>query len=137
MKIEDIMTPNPERIRAQDPITKAINKLFEVDVRHLPVVNENDELVGMLSDRDLRSYVYDGDLGFQAPDEVSPQDLTTVGEIMQGDVLSANTEDEISEVITLMIDEKIGAVPIVDPIEGGLVGIISYIDILRLVETQI
>jgi acetoin utilization protein AcuB len=136
VNIEEIMTPNPERVRSDDSVASAINMLFEVDVRHLPVVNEDDELVGMLSDRDLRSYSVAGSMQYEGPGEISDGDAIAVGDIMQGDVISVGTDAEISDVIALMIDQKIGAVPVIDPLEGGLLGIVSYIDILRLAEDQ-
>lgn len=137
MRLEEIMTPNPERVRANDTLATAINKLFELDVRHLPVVNGNDELVGILSDRDLRSYALPGSIEYQGAADVSPGNSTAVSTVMQGDVISLGTDDDVSEAISLMIDQKIGAIPIVDPIEGGLVGIVSYIDVLRLAEERL
>lgn len=131
------MTPNPERVRANDTLATAINKLFELDVRHLPVVNGNDELVGILSDRDLRSYALAGSIEYQGAANVSPGNSTAVSSVMQGDVISLGTDDDVIEAISLMIDQKIGAIPIVDPIEGGLVGIVSYIDVLRLAEERL
>lgn len=137
MKIEEIMTPNPERVRAEDTVSDAINKLFEIDVRHLPVVNSDDEVVGMLSDRDLRAHMLDGRMEYEGPGEVSEEDALAVSDIMQGDVISLGTDASISDVIALMIDQKIGAIPVVDPIGGGLVGIVSYIDVLRFAEEQL
>lgn len=137
MKIEEIMTPNPESVRVTDTISTAINKLFELDARHLPVVNGDGELVGMLSDRDLRSHILDGRLSYESPDEVSPEDNIAVSDLMQGDVISLGTNADVSEAIALMIDQKIGAIPIVNPLDGGLLGIVSYIDVLRFAESQL
>ncbi len=51
----DLMTENPRTIRATDPLGQAIEALQSIEVRHLPVVDDQNELVGMLSDRDLGS----------------------------------------------------------------------------------
>jgi len=45
-------------------------------------------------------------------------------------VIQANADDDLLEIAELMVDNKIGAVPIVDE-RGVLVGIVSYVDILR------
>lgn len=137
MNIEEIMTPNPESVLVMDSIANAINKLFELDVRHLPVVDENDELVGMLSDRDLRSYSLPYAMEYTGPDEADERSAAPVSEVMQGDVIAVGTDADISEVVSLMIDHKVGAIPVIDSLEGGLVGIVSYIDVLRLTEEQL
>lgn len=38
---------------------------------------------------------------------------------------------EVSEAVDLMLENRIGAVPVVDPVNGDLVGILSYVDLLR------
>lgn len=134
MKVEDLMTAAPEKIEVTASVSEAFNRLFELDVRHLPVVDDADELIGMLSDRDLRSYSLPLMNNFENADTYNERGDAPVSDIMQGDVMSVDPTEEITEVIRLMIDHKIGALPVVDPIRGSLVGIISYIDILREAE---
>jgi acetoin utilization protein AcuB len=50
---------------------------------------------------------------------------------MTTDVISVNPETELEEVVDLMIEHKIGAVPVVEADSSKLVGIVSYIDALR------
>jgi acetoin utilization protein AcuB len=134
VNIEEIMTPAPERVSVTDTVSDAITKLFEMDVRHLPVVNNNDELVGMISDRDLRSFSLPFTSGVESGNASGQRASAPVSDVMQGDVISVGTDAEVSDVIALMIDHKVGAIPIIDLLEGGLVGIVSYIDVLRLAE---
>lgn len=134
MKVENLMTAAPEKIDVTASVSEAFDRLFELDVRHLPVVNEDDDLIGMLSDRDLRSYSLPLMNNFENADTYNERGDAPVSDIMQGDVMSVDPTEEITEVIRLMIDHKIGALPVVDPIRGSLVGIISYIDILREAE---
>ncbi|MBA2661964.1 MAG: CBS domain-containing protein [Bradymonadaceae bacterium] len=130
ISVEEVMTPNPERADVADSIREVLYKLVELDIRHLPVVDDG-ELIGMISDRDLRGYtmplandidpVNTSDRRFDAP----------VSTLMNGDVISVTPQTDITEVIDLMIDHKIGAVPVIDGISGVLLGIVSYIDIIR------
>jgi len=53
-----------------------------------------------------------------------------VADLMSSDVISVELETGIDEIIDLMIDEKVGAVPVVDD-RGVLVGIVSYVDLLN------
>jgi acetoin utilization protein AcuB len=125
------MTSHPEHIVATGSVQEAVNKLFELDARHLPVVDEHGELVGVLSDRDLREYSQPYEMQFENLSTSDEREVTPVSDIMSGDVISAHPEDDITEIIDMMIDQKVGAVPVVDPLDGNLVGIVSYIDILR------
>jgi len=130
LDVSDIMTRNPELIHADEPVQEAVNRLFEMDIRHLPVVDAAGDLVGVVSDRDL--------LEFSQPYEmaanVAPsneRESTAVSRLMSGDVITAHAEDDVAELIDVMMEHKIGAIPIVDPLDGSLVGIVSYIDVLR------
>jgi acetoin utilization protein AcuB len=125
------MTSHPEHIVATGSVQEAVNKLFELDARHLPVVDEQGELVGVLSDRDLREYSQPYEMQFENLTTSDEREVTPVSDIMSGDVISAHPEDDVTEIIDMMIDQKVGAVPVVDPLDGNLVGIVSYIDILR------
>jgi CBS domain-containing protein len=53
-----------------------------------------------------------------------------VSSVMTSDVVAVEVEDDVSLIIELMLDRKIGAVPVVDS-EDMLVGIVSYVDLLK------
>lgn len=124
MIASDVMTLKPRTIRANASIRTALDILWSNDVRHLPVVDEDDGLVGMLSDRDLGTLVksFDGTVEALGPRRVS--------DFMSSDVISVDVDTELVEVIETLLEHRIGAVPVVDG-EGALAGIISYVDLLR------
>jgi len=132
MTARDLMTEAPTTVGPTATVRRAVEILQTMDIRHLPVVNEDGELVGMLSDRDLRalSIPY-----FVGPEHVG--NLRTaldagVASFMNSDVLSVEADADAAEVVDLMLDNKVGAVPVTDA-DGALVGIISYIDVLRAI----
>lgn len=120
MAAADLMTRRVVTIRASATVAQATQVLQEMDVRHLPVVDADRCLVGMLSDRDLRGQGGD-------------QKVTTV---MSSDVVTVGTTTELGELIDLMLDLKVGALPVVDP-HDELVGIVSYMDVLRAVRRDL
>ncbi len=115
----DIMTAKVVTIRQTATVREALKLLAELDVRHLPVVDEHEGLVGMISDRDL--------LRLRRSSEVLGQ---AVSEVMSGDVLVVTPTTHVDEIIDLMTENKIGALPVVDA-DQQLAGIVSYVDVLR------
>ena len=120
------MTAEPTAIRPSTTIREALRILRDLDVRHLPVVNEDRELVGMVSDRDLRGLP----LEIELADRKTVALDTPVSTLMSSDVMEVETETSLADAIDLMLDSKVGALPVVDD-RGVLVGIVSYVDLLR------
>jgi CBS domain-containing protein len=125
MFVRDIMTPVPLSIEITERLATARAKLFEADVRHLPVVDRG-RLVGIISERDLPSELIEPTArgGTDRADQ-------PISAFMSSDVLFVAPETELREAIDLMIEHRIGAVPVVDAHRDRLVGIVSYVDVLR------
>lgn len=129
MRIEEIMTTSPITVRQTTTVGQAWDALRALDIRHLPVVNADGELVGIVSDRDFATPpappLMAELLGTGAGSLDAP-----VGSIMTGSPISVEPDDDIDDAIDLMVENKVGAIPVVDP-EGAVVGIVSYLDIIR------
>jgi|SRR6185436_13608366 len=128
----DVMTENPTTIPMTAAIGDAVRMLHSLDVRHLPVVDEDGALVGMVSDRDLKGLSFPEMVGVEYVGAVQTALDAPISRIMSSDVVSVDVETDVCEIIELMLDFKIGAVPVVDSDET-LVGIVSYVDLLRQV----
>jgi acetoin utilization protein AcuB len=127
MIVNDIMTRNPRVVSVTSNVRHALKVLAEADVRHLPVVDD-DELVGIISDRDLR------ELGTEALDggETVRRTLAQpASSVMSAGVVTVYPESDVSEAVDLMIEHRIGALPVVEADGTKLVGIVSYVDVLR------
>jgi acetoin utilization protein AcuB len=130
MIVSEVMNKNPQVVEVTEPVRRAATLLLELDVRHLPVV-EDGELVGILSDRDLRS-IQPAALGEpDNADELRALLAQPVSTLMSSDVVTFEPEDDLADVVDSMVELRIGAVPIVAAGSRELVGIVSHIDILR------
>lgn len=129
MVVQEIMSENPIAIEANQTVREAMNRLLSEDIRHLPVL-DNGLLVGMLSDRDVRSIA-----SATLSGEVSDQLAAPVSDLMTSDPITVDPEADVGEVIDLMIEHKVGALPVVA--EDRLVGIVSYVDVLRYAKSEI
>ena len=127
-----VMTADPETILEEASLFDAAAKMAELGVRHLPVVDDLGVLVGMLSDRDIRSSIGDPVDALRGRHEESE---SRVSDVMAPDPLRVGLDAPISEIAEMLVDERIGAVPIVD--EGDRpVGIVSYVDLIRFLAAK-
>jgi acetoin utilization protein AcuB len=136
MTAHDLMTPNPTTVTPQTTTAEAWDLMRELDVRHLPVV-DGEALVGMLSDRDLGNLDVTRLLTEEGADALRKRLALPVTQIMSTDVIAAEPDTNISEIITTLLEHKIGALPVVLTGTREIVGIVSYIDVLRAVEDTI
>lgn len=114
MTVQDVMTHRLVTIGPETSCGQARGMMDEHRIRHLPVV-AGGRLVGVLSDRDVRSAAAE-----------SPG--TVAGRIMTPDPVTVTPETRIEHAARLMLDARFGSLPVVD---GNLVGIVTYTDLLR------
>jgi acetoin utilization protein AcuB len=122
----DAMTLGPFTIGLGDNLFQAAKLMSLHGIRHLPVI-ERGAVVGMLSERDLRTYIGDPSL-FAITKGESP---VWVREAMTHAPVTVTPDQPLVELAKLFDDHRIGAVPVVDR-DGALLGIVSYVDMLRV-----
>jgi CBS domain-containing protein len=127
MRVMDIMTARPITLRPSDTMQQAEEIMDENKIRQLPVV-KGTELLGIVTDRDIRSFI--GGRLLSAPDEREKAMSTPVTTVMTTKPVTLAPDDGLEEAIELLIEEKFGGIPVVDE-EEGLVGILTHVDVLR------
>lgn len=124
MLVEQAMTAEVICVTQDTPIKEALAITTVNRIRHLPVV-ENDNLVGIISDRDLRNAMPSCLL----KDQSEILEDTPVRSIMKTDVITAHPLDFIEDAANTLFQKRIGCLPVVSC--GKLVGIITERDILH------
>jgi acetoin utilization protein AcuB len=127
MKVVDVMTKNPLTVSPTETIGQADELMNTNRIRQLPVVQEK-ELVGIVTDRDIRSFLSASLL--ESVEEREKALNTQVREIMTTEPITVAPDDDLQDAVELMINEKMGGLPVVDEAEG-LVGIVTYVDLLE------
>jgi CBS domain-containing protein len=128
-KVKDRMTKNPATVRPDDGLKDAIWKMEHGHFRHLPVVDEDGKLVGMLSDRDIR--LIRPSLAFTNKEEAMVQLWSiSVQQAAVFDPITIKQETTLKEAAELMLRWHVGGLPVVDD-RARLVGMITYTDLLR------
>jgi acetoin utilization protein AcuB len=133
MKVVDVMTKDPLTVTPNETVGQADEIMNTNNIRQLPVV-EGKDLVGIITDRDIRSFL-SGSL-LKSPEAREKALNTEIGEIMTTEPITVSPEDDLQEAVELLIDEKFGGIPVVEESEG-LVGIVTYVDVLRCFLTRL
>jgi CBS domain-containing protein len=118
--VRDAMTSNPRSIESSTMVADAAKLMKAEDVGSLPIV-EGDQLVGMVTDRDIVIRVV-------AEGKV-PQS-TTVGEIASRDLVTVDPEQDLDEALRLMAQHQVRRLPVAEE-DGRLVGILAQADVAR------
>jgi acetoin utilization protein AcuB len=131
MFVSNSMTRKVVTISKNATIFDAKDLMGQHRIRHLPVVEPDNTLVGIVTDRDLRSALpYDM---FKKPDIGAEKDRLsrlTVADIMTSDPFTISPQYTIQDTLLLIQEKRVGAFPVVDD-QGRLTGIISVRDLLR------
>jgi acetoin utilization protein AcuB len=114
-------------VTSSETISQADELMNANKIRQLPVV-EAKELVGIVTDRDIRSFL-SGSL-LENPVARERALNTEVQEVMTTEPITLAADDDLQEAVELLIEQKVGGIPVVDDAEG-LVGIVTYVDVLR------
>lgn len=128
MNAEELMTPDPLTVGVDDTLQDALDLMVRNDIRELPVL-EAGTLVGIITDRDLRMALGPG---IKKLDDRVMDDKALaqrIGRWMTADVEAIYPDTSAADVCRLLVDLRIGALPVVDS-RGGLVGIVSVTDVL-------
>jgi acetoin utilization protein AcuB len=132
MNASALMTTTVVTATPKDTVRRALRLLEDSDIRHLPIV-EGKRLVGLVSDRDLREYRLPLVEEIADPDYADDLLDTPLSEVMSGDILCLESSESLATGVDLMIEYGIGAIPVVDRDKDELVGILSYVDVLKAV----
>jgi len=117
-KAADIMTTNVITAKKDMVLTDVIALLLRWHISAMPVVDDEDRIVGIVSEIDLVNLTFDGN----ARD-------TTVEEVMVTDIVSFNPDTQLADLVQSFSKRHLRRVPIID--KGKVVGIVSRRDILR------
>lgn len=118
IKAADIMTTNVVTAKKDMVLTDVIALLLRWHISALPVVDDDNKMIGIVSEIDLVNFTFDGN----ARD-------TTVGEVMATDIISFGPDAELAEMVQLFSKNHLRRVPIIN--RKKVIGIVSRRDILR------
>lgn len=130
MKVKDLMRTNVVTLQAADVLGVADDIMSMGRIRHLPVVDPANRVIGIVTQRDLYRASVSSVLGFDRAKEHEWLGQVRVRDIMTTNVITIDAEAGVVEAVDKMITGKIGSLPVVDE-NGKLVGLLTETDCLR------
>ncbi len=127
--VADAMTRDPLVAHPDDRLLDAAARMQKSGIRHLPVVDGEGEVLGLLSDRDIRAAVGNPSNALRAEARQSIANLR-VGDAMTPKPTTVEPKQSCSDVAQYFVALRADAAPVVNA-SGKLVGILSYVDLLR------
>ena len=128
MTVRDIMARDPTTLGRNDTLDLAEDIMNLGRIRHMPVVDDGN-VVGIVSQRDLFRSALVTALGFGRKAERNLIKTIKIKEIMTEHVITISADVSVKEAARVMIDKKIGCLPVVNG--EKLVGLLTETDILR------
>jgi len=120
MKVQDIMTKDPETVGPGTYIGDVAKLMRDLDVGIIPIVSD-DELKGVITDRDITiRVVAEG----RNPDQVK------VSEVASKQVVTIDPQQDLDEALRIMAKHQVRRLPVVEE-DGKLVGVVAQADIAR------
>jgi acetoin utilization protein AcuB len=138
MLVRDRMTPDPICGHPEMPVTEAQALMREKGIRHLPIVDREGELVGLVTQRSLLRALPSDVSNFSRFEISYVLAKIKTRDVMTTDLITIDQDTAIEEAARIMADAKIGCLPVMreaDPLAGSpqqLVGIITDNDLFTI-----
>lgn len=135
LTVRDLMSHNPRTIGPETPVRSAVLDMVRAGVGALPVVDDTNRVLGMLSEKELLRHLLShylpraGGASGHAPAPPPASQKRTVRDVMTRQVLCVAPEQPLAEVASLMLNKDVDRVPVVK--HGLLVGFLTRGDIVR------
>lgn len=130
MQVRDIMHTSVVTLHSSDKLNVAEDIMTMGRMRHLPVVDGHNRVVGIVTQRDLYKAAISSVLGFDRDKEQEWLGNVKVVDVMTTEVVTVAAEAGVIETVDKLLTMKIGCLPVVDA-EGKLIGVITETDCLR------
>jgi acetoin utilization protein AcuB len=131
MRVRDLMTCTVATVDDTASCQDVARRMTQHRIRHVPVVGRDGRLAGIVTDRDLRHYLFEPDV-LKRLGSVSVATLlesVPVSRVMSAPVVTVDAAEPLERAARRMREERIGALPVEE--DGRPVGIITETDLLR------
>ncbi len=128
-RVREYMTTDPITLHDSDCLREAVELVMVRRIRHIPILDSEDRLVGIVTDRDIKRTL-PSPLSSAAREEYEALlETTALSQVMTPEPITVEADAPISEAVELIVSSRIGGLPVVEA--GVLVGVFTEGDALR------
>lgn len=120
MKVQEVMTRNVKSCQPDSNVEQAATLMWDYDCGALPVVDKENRVMGMITDRDIA-------IAASTRGRLTSQ--ISVGDVMSGNVYACAEDEDLKSALHTMRREKVRRLPVIN-YDGRLAGILSINDIV-------
>lgn len=128
--VADIMTRKVICLKENDNLHRGRMILKEYNIRHLPVINEEGKLVGLLMQRDILNNAFNVIEKYGSSKLKSKEEHILIKDVMTSNCATIQSDVSLREAGQFFVDKKHSCLPVVD--DGELVGILTSVDFVKL-----
>lgn len=125
--VSQVMTPRVIVANTYHTFTQVRSLFLELNMHHLPVVDENERVIGIISSSDMLRAYAESIPFLPSMDDATLNEHVKISDLMTANPLTISSIDTIGSVAELFVQQKIHSLPVVD--NGKIIGIITMNDL--------
>lgn len=131
LHVRDLMTSDVFTVGPDEAITTLQDLMNEKRIRHVPVVDDDGALLGLVSERDVLRRTFNQEADLPLSLQLDVLTAVKVRDIMTWEVETIDADENLSTAAQIMLDNKYGCLPVVE--EDVLAGILTEADFVKFV----
>jgi acetoin utilization protein AcuB len=128
-RVRDLMTDHIIKVTPNHSFTELCRLLFQLSIHHLPVVDKQEKLIGIISSNDILQTYGSKVAGYRKIDEQWLNENITIYDLMSPDPVVVSPDASVEEAIQLFKEKHIQSLPVLE--DDRLVGIITTRDVIE------
>lgn len=133
--VEDLMVTNLTTVTEHSSLAEAKTLMHNKNIRNLPVVNQEGECIGMLTQREYLRYAFYLVSQFGTQQLAKKEEQTPVSKVMNKDILTIDPSVSLETAAEFFIENKYGCLPIVK--DSQLLGILTPVDFVKFAHKKL
>ncbi len=130
LKVNDIMTDDVFALNEEHTLFIARSLMENKHIRHIPVTDNNNKFVGLITHRDLLACSISLIAGIDQQEQDELYGSIRIKDVIKTDITTCNKDLDLCSAIKILLENKYGCLPVVQ--DGKLVGIVTEADFLKL-----
>lgn len=141
MKVQEIMSRDVIGIKPDDNVKEASNRLFQLEISGLPVIDEQGKLKGMFTEKNILQYIFPSYIEKigrfvyeEEPKSIKKRFMELenmkVAQLMRREVVTVFEDTAVSEAARIMLTQKVRRIPVLNK-ENKVVGMVAREDVVK------